>query len=230
MAFGQNEAVAVGPVGAFGVVLEELGIKHGQDVDDLPLAVVEALQADLDPFGQALGERPQRRPGEVAALLDEGLEEPEDEQRVALGPAVEPVDQLRLGRRPDDLLGQLPDGLDRQRADLDPVQDTGLLQVEQHPLGHRVVGQLAGPGRGDDEDPLGGQAAGEVVEGVPGRGVGQVDVVEDDDHRRLLGQVGQQDGQPLQQPGPGRFPVGGRPPDHGDAPQQRCQVVQEAPT
>ncbi len=36
---------------------------------------------------------------EVAALFDEGLEEPEDEQRVALGPAAEPVDQLRFGRR-----------------------------------------------------------------------------------------------------------------------------------
>ena len=88
---------------------------HGQDVDDAALAVVELLHADPDPLGQTLGERPQRRPGEVSALFDEGLEEPEDEQRVALGPGAEPVDQLRLGDGPDDLLGQLPDGVGGQR-------------------------------------------------------------------------------------------------------------------
>ena len=58
-----------------------------------------------------------------------------------------------------------------------------------------MVVQFRRPGGQDEEDPGAGQVAGEVAECLPGRAVGQVHVVEDDDHRPVGRQPGQQLGE-----------------------------------
>ena len=82
---------------------------HGQQLDHGPGRAVEVAQPGLDPVGQVLGQGLQRRMLEVGALLQQGPQQSGHEQRAALGPLGQPVDQRVRHRALDHLGGHLAD-------------------------------------------------------------------------------------------------------------------------
>lgn len=151
---------------------------------------------------------------EVGALVDEGAQQPRDEQRASPGPFHQPRHQrvrhgnTGQGRR------QLCDPIGGERVEGEPSEQTLLLQPQQYLVGHAVLPQLGGPGGEQDQDRALDQVAGEVIQGFPGRSVGQVDVVEHDHGRRPRAEAAEEPGQGTEQTDPGRLgadtaPLGG---------------------
>jgi hypothetical protein len=183
------------------------------------------------PVGQALGDGAELGGGQVGAFVFEGLEEPQGEQRVTPGPVLQPLDERLGGPTPlEEDLGQLLDRWSVEGAEGQPAQQPFLLQSEEHLGGGRLGSQLGGPGDGQDEHPGADQVVGQVAEGLPGRVVGQVDVVEHRGYRRLLGQVGQDHGQAVQDTKARRCVVRSRPAHGGHAAEELGEVVQEPTT
>jgi hypothetical protein len=157
--------------------------EHGEQLERGAVGVAEAADPAGDPLGEALGQPLQPRRGEVGALLQQRAQQADREQGVAPRPGREPVHQLR-GRGPlDQRLGQLHGPWPLQRDQLDPGQRIVLLQLEQHPSRDVVVRQLRLPSGGDDQERQFREPSRGVAQDVPGGGVGEVDVVEDGDHR-----------------------------------------------
>ena len=201
-------------------------VGHRQQLQHPLLVGVEETDPGPDPVAEVLGQDPQTRPGD-AALVVEGPQEAGGEERVPPGPLDDPVDDVLADAGPEDLLGQLLQRRLGERPQVETAQHPLLVEVEEHPEGQRLVGQLSGPGGGHDGDGDAPEVLGEVVEDVPRRGVGLVDVVEQQHHRPVSGDVGQQRGQALQQPDPGRLPVGDGRADQRHGAQQAGQVVEK---
>jgi hypothetical protein len=127
-------------------------------------------------------------------------------------------------------VGEASEGLPIEGSDLDAAEEAVLSEREHGPLGDRLLGQLAGTGRHDDEQGSPGERAAEVAEQLPGGGIGQVHVIEHHHDRCWSGQAHEQVGDGLEQPVPRRFPIGSGAAQHRHAAQEASEVVQQSPT
>ncbi len=152
---------------------------HGQHRADVVGQGPEAGGQDL---AQGRGQAAVARP-----LL--GREQLLDEERVAVGALVDAPDGGAIGRRAQDGQRQIGRGRLVEPLEVDALGAAGALQLGQ-PRAHRVAAvQLVradGQGQGDA---LGAQAAHEVGDGVAGRRVGPVEVLDDEQQRLALAQA-----------------------------------------
>ncbi len=151
---------------------------------------------------EVLGELGERGVLEVGVLLvGERAQQPDREQRDPAGPVLQPVEERitdLVGLEPGP--GQLLEVLARQRPEGAAVQQAVLRQAV-HDLGRdAVLAELHGPGREEEQDRRAGEVTGEVAERLPGRAVGEVDVVEEHHERQLAAEVVEQRAQPGEQP------------------------------
>src|SRR5207253_2623249 len=90
--------------------------EDGQQLEQSHRGLVELAQ----PVGDALGERLRQPPedggGEIGALLEEGLDEPDGVERVSLGALLQPLDEGTRHPVPDDRLGQDAQVVGTERA------------------------------------------------------------------------------------------------------------------
>ncbi len=80
----------------------------------------------------------------------------------------EPVDERPRRKRLQYGLGKGGQGIEVQRLQRQPLEQSFLLEGEVYPRGGLVLGELARPGRSEDEQPLVPEVAGEVVDPLPG--------------------------------------------------------------
>ena len=178
---------------------------HGEQLEGRPGWAVQGVELGGDPLPERLGEPVEAGGGQVGSFVLESLEEAEGEEGVAPRAFVEPGDEGGRWRLSEDGTGQVPDGTSRQRCELQAAGEPVLLEAKEDRGRPLLGGKLGGAGGGQDQDRRLAQIAGQVVESVPGRGVGQMHVIEEDEERALGGEVGDEHGQSLEEPGPWRF-------------------------
>ncbi len=180
----------------------DVGAALGRDSDD-PLGV---LGQRLDPDEQDVAQRV-REPGRAA--LPDGGGEFLNEERVALGAAVDAVDQLAVrGGGAEDagqLLGHLAPAEARQ---LQALHDAQPLQLHQERPQRVAAVQVVGAVGGDDQDAGPVQGAQQVGEQFPGRAVGPVQVLHGEHQGAVRAQPLEQAGGVLEEVGPPVLVVG----------------------
>ena len=184
---------------------------YGQHVQDRPRGLVGAAGAGGYSLCQAFGQSAQAGRGQVSVLLEQRANQADHIQRVALGTLPDPVDERRGRRLPDDRLGQVAHGGPVQRDHLEPPQEPVLVQFEQRLRRDFLPGRIGAPAGSHDQQRRVVQVPGEVPQRLPRRGIGEVHVVQDGDHRSLACDVPEQGGQPLQQPRQRRLSTGSDP-------------------
>ncbi len=92
-----------------------------------------------------------------------------------------------------------------KRFDVDLPEELVLLQAGENGERLAPLGQLGRTGGGQHEHRIAGEAVGQVVEQLQRGGVGEVDIIDEDDQRPLPGQIREDDGEGLQQPAPRRL-------------------------
>ena len=111
------------------------------------------------------------------------------EEGVAAGALPDPIDELRVGSRAE-LVGEEQRELVAVKPpEIDAIDALATLELGEV-CQHLVVGvELVGADGRDQQDPLVAQVADEEGEQVPGRGIGPVEVLDDDRHRCLPGET-----------------------------------------
>ena len=198
---------------------------HRQQIEDGDGLAVEEPDPGPDPGRQLLGQEAQARPWHTP-FLPQRPEQPDGVERDPLRAFQDPIDDVLPHGPAHHVLGQFPQRLLPERFDIEAAQRPFLLQLEQYPDGEGLVGQLTEAGGGHYQGRSPGEAQRQVVEEIPGRGVGLVHVVEDGDDRPAPGQIAEERPEALQEAGAGRLPVGSRAPHGGDAAEQAGQVVE----
>ena len=161
------------------------------------------------------------------ALVAQSPQEAAGEEWVAPRSLDHPLEDVRRDDPAEDVLGELVDRGLIERCDLEPTQRVLLIEVEEHPGGERLVGELSRPGGRQDQQRGPDEMPGEVVEHLPRRGVSVLHVVKQHDDRPAAGEVVQERGDALQEADARRFPLGNRRPHDGDAAQQAGQIVEQ---
>ncbi len=202
--------------------------EDGQYFQARPGSFVEVGQPRRHPVGQCLGKALETWGAEIGVFLEQSVQQAHREQGVPAGAIVEPGDQGGGGGVPEDGLRQPGDCFGLEWTELDAPQQIVLLEVVQDLGGPRLAGQLHWTSRRHDQDRERGQGPRQVMEGIPGRAVGHVDVVEEHDHRTGAGEVGDEHGQPLEEPGAGRFSRGCSAPHGRSAVEEAAQIVDES--
>ena len=174
---------------------------HREDLKQLSVCWVEAAHEQGNPAGEALRNPGEPRLSEVGALLDQRPQQSDDEQRISPGPFDQPGHQ-RTGHIVGSQhgAGQRRHRLVGQRLQPEPGEDIVLLEPNQHLAGDRMPCEIGRPRGGQDKHPAVRKPAGHVVERLPRRHIGVVDVVEDDDHRAAGADVVEQLRQRSKQP------------------------------
>ena len=174
---------------------------HREDLEQLSVCWVEPAHEQGNPAGEALRNPGEPRLGEIGALLEQRAQQSYDEQWISPRPFGQPGHQRRryivgsqhgAGQRRHRLVGQ--------RLQLEPDEGIVLLEPDQHLAGDRMPGQIGDPRGGQDEHRAVRKPASHVVERLPRRRIGVVDVVEDDDHRAVGAEVVEQLRQRSKQP------------------------------
>jgi hypothetical protein len=202
------------PLGRFGRQRLELrephgALQHGEQLHRGELGRIETSQLRGDPLGERLGQRVQDGCAEVPALVEESVQEPDGEERVAARPIRKPTDErVGDGGAIEERAREVPHRLLVQGPHIQSPQHALLLQAEHDVGREEVVGQLQGPGRGGDEDRDVGQIAGEVVQGVQRRRVREVHVVEHHDDGAFRGDPLKEHSEGSQHSGTWRLRVG----------------------
>ena len=163
----------------------------------------EHAQHVLRRIAQALDAHHQRvaqRGREPAAAVEPRGQQLLGEQRVALAARVQALDELVVGRAAENVLEQLRELVAGQPRQLDPARPRVALELGQQRAQRVASVQLVGAVGGDDEHPLGPQAAREEDEERARRAVGPVDVLEHERERLLAAQQVEQRQQRLEQP------------------------------
>ena len=114
-----------------------------------------------------------------------------------------------------------------ERLEAHHVEPPLLLEPRDHLRGRRLLTQLRPRRRQYEHRCLGG-ASGDVRERLPGGRVRQVNVVQHEHDRRAGSEVGQQDGQALEQPKPRRLSPRHRTPGDRNAVEQDSKIVEES--
>ena len=157
----------------------------------------EPGQAPLDHLAD-----PHRDPRRLAGLGEQQAGHLLDEERVAAGPPPDAGDQRRVGLTTEDA-GNEPGRLGlverSQRDDGAPRDEVGEQGDERVALGLLEVA----PGA-EDQHPGGREPAGQEVQELERRGVGPLQVFQDDDQRPLAGGRQQHGGELVEQPEAGR--------------------------
>jgi hypothetical protein len=139
-------------------------------------------------------QRVRQRPAAVAA----GGEQLLAEQRVAAGARPQPLQQVGVGRRAEDvgqLVGQL---VAAERPQRDPARARIALELGEQRAQRMAAVQLVGPVGADDEHPLAGQVARQERQRRARRAVGPVQVLDHQQHGALLRERGEQRQQALE--------------------------------
>ena len=188
---------------------------------------VEVAEAARHPLGEPFGQPAQHRSGEIRPLLDQGPQESDGVQGIAPGALLDPFHEDGCRPFPGHPFGQTGQRAGVERLERHPPQQVVLFKAGQDRGRFPPLGQLGRTGGGHDQHPVTGTAVGQIVQQLERRGVGQVEVVEEHDHRMLPGQVREHHRERFQQPAPGRFVARPRPcPRHGpDAAEQATQVI-----
>ena len=187
----------------------------------------EPGQAPLDHLAN-----PHRNPRRLAGLGEQQAGHLLDEERVAAGPPPDAGDQRRVGLNTEDAGNEparLGLGERSQRDDGAPRDEVGEQADERVALGLLEVA----PGA-EDQHPGGREPAGQEVQELERRGVGPLQVFQDDDQRPLAGGRQQHGGELVEQPEAGRrgqLVAGrrlvGRPRQLGQEPGQRGGASRE---
>ena len=167
-----------------------------------PLADGDEPQDLLRGLGQVLDAQHQRVAQRVrrgAAAVEPGGEQLLAVQRVAARARPQPLEQVGLGRRAEDvgeLAGELLAG---QRLERDAAGARVALDLGQQRAQRVAAVQLVGPVGADQEHALGHQAARQEGERRPRRAIGPVQVLDQEQHRALLAERVEQREQTLEQ-------------------------------
>ncbi len=171
-------------------VLEPLA--DGHDAQDLLRGLGEAL----DPQHQRVAQRV--RGG--AEAVDARGEQLLGEQRVAAGALPQPLQQLGVRRRAEDVLELAGELAVRQRLERHAVGARVPLDLREQRAERVAAVQLVRPVGADDEHALVREAVGEERQRRSGRAVGPVQVLDDQQHGLLAAERVEQRQQALEQP------------------------------
>jgi len=181
-----------------------------------------ALGHGRDAGKQDLPKRRWQRPrGTVVA----GHEQLLDEEGVAIRSSMDPIGQVARGRRTQDRLEHLA-GVSRiEPLQVHPFDPAAAVELGE-PREERVPPvQLVRAEGHDQNDPIRSDVADEERDGLPGRHIGPMQVLDDEDDRGDLGQAMEQAQDGIQQTGLERFALGGA--INGDARSERRDEVGE---
>ena len=155
--------------------------------------------AGSDRLLDAQHQRVAQRVGRRAAAVEPGGEQLLAVQRVAARARPQPLQQVGLGRRAEDvgeLVGELLAG---QRLERDAAGARVALDLGQQRAQRVAAVQLVGPVGADQEHALGHQAARQEGERRPRRAIGPVQVLDQQQHRALLAERVEQRQEALEQ-------------------------------
>ena len=152
-----------------------------------PEHVLGALRGGRDACGQRRPNGRRQRPdGDPAAA---GHQQLLDEEGVAVGAALDPVDEIRGRVRAVDRRDEAGRLLAVEPLEVDPLERPGPGDLGK-PRQQRVAAvDLVGPVGQAQHDPVGGEVRDEERDRVAGRGVGPVEVLDDEQQRLVAGDL-----------------------------------------
>ena len=194
----QRRLEPVGAVGGPGDRDQQVVVDPASRDGDDPEHVVDVLG-----HGRQAGQEdlPQRRRQAAGRRLGLRQQQLLDEERVAVGSAMDPGDELRVGGDALDRLEQRGGLVLRQAGQGEPLHAAGPLELAE-PRERRVTAvQLVRAQRHRDEDRFRAQGSDEEAQGLAGRRVRPVDVLDQHEDGRDRGQPPQHADQGVEQAG-----------------------------
>ena len=154
-------------------------------------------RGDADDGLGALGQRddpgqqdlPQRRRQPATIGLGPGAEQLLHEERVAVGSAVDLIDEVRCRRRVEDRRKELTGVRGVESLDLQALHQPAAVELGEPRQKRMAAMQLVGPEGHDQDDPIRAELSDEERDGLARGGVGPVEVLDDEDHRFDFGQT-----------------------------------------
>jgi len=206
--------------------IEVAAADDGEHLEGRQGGFVQLLEPAHDPVAQLLGNSLEGGSREVTALFDDCPNQPQGKERIPARARKEPIGEYRRRFALQHAGSQLADLVAAEATQLLPREDAILLEAEQHVVGDRMLAELRRPCGQDDEDAARTEVAGQLAERLERRGIGKMDVVEDDDNRRFLGKVAQEDRKALNEPRVQCLVAGKPASDRGDAAEYAGEIVE----
>lgn len=199
-----------------------------QQLEQLEGGLIEGLEPAAHSLRQPAREGTKLGGRQIGSLIEQRLNEFKGKQGVPPRPVGQPGDERLRGLAPDPLLSQLAQRIASEGPDDKFVQQRFLVEAEEDFVCGVLVGEFAQPRRRDHQDATVREVTGQVGERLPGRGVGQVHVVQEQDDRSISLEVLEEFGESFEEAQSGRLPFGSRTSHPSHTPQQAGEVVKKS--